>query len=590
MSSCSVYGASGERPSREGDPTEPLTAYARARCSSSRTSRRSPTTRSRRRSCATPRPTARRPGSASTSSSTTSPRRRSSTTRSACRATARRGGRSSTSSTSPRPWPACSSAPRELVPRRDLQRRLGRRRTTRSARSPRSSASSCPAARCSSATPAPTSATTGPTSPRSRRSCRASRASGTSSAAPRELLDVFARIGFDEAAVPLPRAHPHRPDPPPARHRADRRRLLLDGRLVSDRRAPSSLSCRSCGGERPAPGARPRRRRRSPTRSSTRPTPPARPVATRWTIVFCPACALVQLGFALPADAHLRRGVPVLLVVLRRARAATPPTHVAGLIADRGLGPSSFVVEVASNDGYLLRNFVAAGVRAFGIDPSPGPAAAAEAIGVPTIVGFFGVEQARAIVAEHGRADVIVANNVMAHVPDLNDFVGGFAELLADDGIVTVENPYVRDLIEHVEFDTIYHEHYCYFSCSSVDALMSAPRPAPQRRRVLPRPPRRHAAVARRTLADAHRAVRGVPRRRAHGRARRASSTTRSSPSECASASRSCGSCSTTCGPRVARWRPTALRRRERRSSTAPGSAPTSSPTSSTATCTSRAS
>ena len=69
---------------------------------------------------------------------------------------------------------------------------------------------------------------------------------------------------------------------------------------------------------------------------------------------------------------------------------------------------------------------------------------------------------------------MIVANNVMAHVPDLNDFVGGFAELLADDGVVTIENPYVRDLIEHVEFDTIYHEHYCYFSCSSVDALMSA--------------------------------------------------------------------------------------------------------------------
>jgi hypothetical protein len=73
----------------------------------------------------------------------------------------------------------------------------------------------------------------------------------------------------------------------------------------------------------------------------------------------------------------------------------------------------------------------------------------------------------------HGPADVVVANNVMAHVPDLDDFVGGFAALLADDGVLTVENPYVRDLVEHVEFDTIYHEHYCYFSCSSVDALMA---------------------------------------------------------------------------------------------------------------------
>ena len=106
-------------------------------------------------------------------------------------------------------------------PRRDLQRRLGLARTTRSARSPRSSAGSVPG--CELALRrlrAPTSATTGPTSPRSRPSCPASRASGTSSAASRELLDVFARIGFDEAAVPVPRPHPHRPDPPPARHRA----------------------------------------------------------------------------------------------------------------------------------------------------------------------------------------------------------------------------------------------------------------------------------------------------------------------------------------------------------------------------------
>jgi hypothetical protein len=190
-------------------------------------------------------------------------------------------------------------------------------------------------------------------------------------------------------------------------------------------------------------------------------------------IVFCPACALVQLGFALPPDRIFDEDYPYFSS-FSDAFASHAADHAAALITERGLGPSSFVVEVASNDGYLLRNFVAAGVRALGIDPAAGPAAAAEAIGVPTIVGFFGIEAARAIVAEHGRADVIVANNVMAHVPDLNDFVGGFAELLADDGIVTIENPYVRDLIEHVEFDTIYHEHYCYFSCSSVDALMSA--------------------------------------------------------------------------------------------------------------------
>lgn len=188
-------------------------------------------------------------------------------------------------------------------------------------------------------------------------------------------------------------------------------------------------------------------------------------------IVFCGSCALVQLGFVLPAGAIFDEEYPYYSsfsdALCRHAAA-----HVESLIARRGLGPDALAVEVASNDGYLLKNFVAAGIRAVGIDPSPGPAAAAVAIGVPTIVDFFGRAAARAIVAEHGRADVIVANNVMAHVPDLDDFVGGFAELLADDGVLTVENPSVRAMIEHCEFDTIYHEHYCYYSCTSVDALM----------------------------------------------------------------------------------------------------------------------
>ena len=188
-------------------------------------------------------------------------------------------------------------------------------------------------------------------------------------------------------------------------------------------------------------------------------------------ITFCPQCALVQLAYALPADRIFDEAYPYFssFSELMCAHAAA---YVDDVIAARGLSTGSFAVEVASNDGYLLRNFVAAGVRTLGIDPAPGPAEAARAIGVPTIVGFFGVEQARAIRSEQGTADVIAANNVMAHVPDLNDFVGGFAELLADDGLLTVENPYVRDMVEHVEFDTIYHEHYCYFSCSSVDALM----------------------------------------------------------------------------------------------------------------------
>lgn len=188
-------------------------------------------------------------------------------------------------------------------------------------------------------------------------------------------------------------------------------------------------------------------------------------------VVFCEDCSLVQLGWALPAGEIFDEEYPYYSSfsdeLCRHAA-----EHVGNLIRDRHLDDGSLAVEVASNDGYLLRNFVSAGIKAVGIDPAPGPAAAAEAIGVPTIVGFFGVDAAEQIVAEHGRAQVVTANNVMAHVPDLNDFVGGFAVLLADDGVLTVENPYVRDMVENVEFDTIYHEHYCYFSCTAVDALM----------------------------------------------------------------------------------------------------------------------
>lgn len=200
--------------------------------------------------------------------------------------------------------------------------------------------------------------------------------------------------------------------------------------------------------------------------------PPDRDSEFPLAVAFCARCTLVQLEYALPADVIFDADYPYFssfsdALILHSAE------HVEQLLASRGLGPESFAVEVASNDGYLLRNFLSSGVRVLGIDPSPGPAAAAEEVGVPTIVGFFGVGQARAIRSDHGVADVIIANNVMAHVPDLNDFVGGLAHLLADDGVLTIENPYVRDLVEHVEFDTIYHEHYCYFSCSAVDALMA---------------------------------------------------------------------------------------------------------------------
>ena len=146
-------------------------------------------------------------------------------------------------------------------------------------------------------------------------------------------------------------------------------------------------------------------------------------------------------------------------------------THAEGLIASRDLDVESLVVEIASNDGYLLKIFVEQGIPVQGIDPAPGQAEAAEKIGVPTLREFFGADLAAEMVAERGRADVIIANNVMAHVPDLNGFMAGMATLLGPDGVITVENPTVQELISRKAFDTIYHEHVCYHSCLSVDAL-----------------------------------------------------------------------------------------------------------------------
>jgi SAM-dependent methyltransferase len=141
------------------------------------------------------------------------------------------------------------------------------------------------------------------------------------------------------------------------------------------------------------------------------------------------------------------------------------------LIKSRQLNKNSFVVELASNDGYMLKNFVEAGIPVQGIDPAPGPAAAATKIGVPTICDFFTLDMAKRMAKEGKRADVVIGNNVMAHVADTNGFVQGIREILKDDGTTSIEAPYVKDMIEHGEFDTIYHQHLCYFSVLSADYL-----------------------------------------------------------------------------------------------------------------------
>ena len=188
-------------------------------------------------------------------------------------------------------------------------------------------------------------------------------------------------------------------------------------------------------------------------------------------LAFCPGCALVQILAEVPPQTLFVENYLYFSSYsdefLAHARA-----HAEGLVGERALDASTLVVEVGSNDGYLLRNFVDRGIPVLGIDPAPGQVAAAAALGVATVPEFFDAALARRLLAESGPAAVLIANNVMAHTPDLNGFVEGISILLADDGVATIENPYVRELIDRCEFDTIYHEHFSYFSCTSVDRLL----------------------------------------------------------------------------------------------------------------------
>jgi SAM-dependent methyltransferase len=143
------------------------------------------------------------------------------------------------------------------------------------------------------------------------------------------------------------------------------------------------------------------------------------------------------------------------------------------MIARLELGPDNLVVEVASNDGYLLRNFVERGIPAFGLDPAANVAAAAAAVGVPTEVAFFGRATAERLRDRGLRADLLIANNVLAHVPDVNDFVAGLARLLAQGGVLTVEFHHVLHLLEGRQFDAIYHEHFSYLSLVSAQAIFA---------------------------------------------------------------------------------------------------------------------
>jgi 2-polyprenyl-3-methyl-5-hydroxy-6-metoxy-1,4-benzoquinol methylase len=188
-------------------------------------------------------------------------------------------------------------------------------------------------------------------------------------------------------------------------------------------------------------------------------------------VAFCPDCSLVQIVEDVPPEKLFVENYLYISSysdhLLRHAE-----DHALALIAARALDERSLVVEIASNDGYLLRNFARRGIRVLGVDPAPTQARAATAAGIPTIQRFFTRDFAAELRRNGARADIIIANNVMAHVPDLDGFAEGLRTLVAEDGLITVENPYVRDLVELCQFDTIYHEHHSYFSCTAVDRLM----------------------------------------------------------------------------------------------------------------------
>ncbi len=188
-------------------------------------------------------------------------------------------------------------------------------------------------------------------------------------------------------------------------------------------------------------------------------------------LVFSPSTTLVQIMETVPPE-HLF-GDYVYFSSFSDTMVEHARVLVERLIARQRLDGSKRVVEVASNDGYLLQHYQRAGVAVLGVEPAANVAEVAVAKGIPTRVAFFGEECARALVTEGGQADVIHAHNVLAHVADLNGVVAGFAKLLRDDGVLVVEVPYVKDMIDSVEFDTIYHEHLCYFSLTALVRLFA---------------------------------------------------------------------------------------------------------------------
>jgi SAM-dependent methyltransferase len=187
----------------------------------------------------------------------------------------------------------------------------------------------------------------------------------------------------------------------------------------------------------------------------------------------CDDCRLVQLqDFGTPED-HFH-GEYAYFSSFSSSWLAHAQSYTGAMTQRFGLGAQSHVIEIASNDGYLLQYFKAAGIPCMGVDPAENCARAArDNHGIETRVAFFGAETANALVAEGRSADLTAANNVLAHVPDINDFVEGFRILLKPQGVATFEFPHLMQLIAQVQFDTIYHEHYSYLSLKALEPLFA---------------------------------------------------------------------------------------------------------------------
>ncbi|MDJ0572147.1 MAG: class I SAM-dependent methyltransferase [Pleurocapsa sp. MO_192.B19] len=187
-------------------------------------------------------------------------------------------------------------------------------------------------------------------------------------------------------------------------------------------------------------------------------------------LAFCPECGLVQITEIVPPEILFCQDYPYYSSVSPSLLKHFGDS-AKNLIKTRKLDSNSLVIEAASNDGYMLKNFVEQSIPVLGIDPASGPVENAIKAGVNSICTFFGKELAQKLQEEGKQADVFLANNVLAHVPDLNGFVAGISILLKDRGVAVIEAPYIVNLVDHCEFDTIYHQHLCYFSVTALDRL-----------------------------------------------------------------------------------------------------------------------